>query len=125
MKQLLSLFLVMLCFSVQAEKVSNKSGRATGNFEIARVNAPAIQANYAVFPGGPESIVVAINPTHEFVLNAHVVNTKGQEQITFKPETVMLRYANKIDVSKLARGDYFFEILFADGTTYRIPFSKE
>jgi len=121
---LLPLLVVALCSVAYAEKVSNMSGRATGSFEMPGQNG-AIQATYYIYGAGQENIVVMIVPKQEVELNAHIVNAKGTEQISFKPETVTQRYVNDIDLSKLARGDYFFELTYANGTTYRIPFSKE
>ena len=127
MKRLLSssLLFVMFFSAAYAEKVSNKTGRNTGTFEIATPANATVQASYSIFGAAPDNIVVIINPSQEFVLNAHIVNSEGLEQIALKSETVSLRYVNNIDVSKLNRGDYFFELMYSDGTTYRIPFSKE
>lgn len=108
-----------------AQKVSNKDGRSTGSFEIATSAASPVQAYYSVFGAAPDNIVVMITPNREFVLNAHIINAKGQKQMTIESATVSQRYVKNIDVSSLASGHYFFELLYEGGKSYRIPFSKE
>ena len=121
---LLPLLVVAFCSVAYAEKVSNKSGRASGSFEMMAPKG-ITQATYYIYGAGQENIIVMIVPRQEVELNAHIVDAKGMEKISFKPEAVSQRYVKDIDLSKLARGDYFFELTNADGTSYRIPFSKE
>jgi hypothetical protein len=121
---LLPLLVVAFCSVAYAEKVSNKGGRATGSFEMTALSG-TIQATYYIYGTGQENIIVMIVPRQEVALNAHIVDVKGKEQMALKPETVSQRYVKDIDLSKLAQGDYFFELTYADGTAYRIPFSRE
>jgi hypothetical protein len=116
--------LITCLLQFSATSFAQDASQTTGNFKIDQ-NGVSISANYTLAHALPDNIVLHIRPSSEFVLNAHIVDANGKEMIKLETQNVEGRYVNSIDVSKLAAGNYFVEILAATADqNYRIAFVK-
>jgi hypothetical protein len=106
----LSSCLVLLASLASAQRATVSSDQAAGSFQISNGSPEAINVRYSLAPASPDNIVLLLVPGTEFTLNAHVMDAKGQEVLPIKPETVTGRYANSMDISKLAPGKYYVEV---------------
>jgi hypothetical protein len=98
-----------------------------GSFEMSTAGQTApLQASYSITPAGADNVVLQLTPDKPFTLNARIVDKQGKVMQAIPTEDVGLRYAQSIDVSKLAPGEYFIEVLYGDKSekNYRIPFTK-
>ena len=105
------------------QRVRINSDHSTGTFQVPTGNSATINASYSIRPATPDNIVLVIAPKGEFDLNAHIVDSRGREVARIPSQHVGLRYANSIDISKLAPGNYSIEMLNGGVKGYNIPFS--
>lgn len=120
----LSLCLVFLASIAYGQRATVSSDQATGTFRISTTSPEPISVRYSLAPAYPDNIVLQLISGSEFVLNAHISNAKGQEVQQIKQETVGARYASSLDISKLAPGNYFIDVLNSNGeNAQRIPFN--
>ena len=120
----LSLLIISLLQFSAITFAQDAFSQITGNFAIDQ-NGVTIEASYTLVPALPDNIVLHIRPSSEFVLNAHIVDADGKEMIKLETQTVAGRYVNSIDISKLAAGSYFIEVLGATAEqNHRIGFTK-
>ena len=123
-KLFLSLLFVSILTGAQAQRAKVNTETATGTFSIYN-GKDAINARYSLMAASPDNIVLMIVPRGQFTLNAHIINTKGTELMKLKTEPVTLRYVNNLNISSLAPGNYFVEVLSGvnNDKSYRIPFT--
>lgn len=107
----LSSCLVLLASLAYGQRATVSDDQASGSFQISNGSPEAISVRYSLAPASPDNIVLLLVPMAEFTLNAHVMDAKGREVLPIKPETVTGRYANNLDISKLAPGNYYIEVL--------------
>jgi hypothetical protein len=118
------LCLVLFATAAFGQRVKINSQSATGTFRVSATAAEVIDAKYSIRPAAPDNIVLIIAPKYgQFTLNAHIIDIKGREVAKIPSEQVTQRYANSINISKLAPGNYFIEILNGGNNGYSIPFT--
>ena len=119
------LCIVFAAPSAFGQRVKVNSQSAVGTFNVSASSAQQVEARYAIRPAGPDNIVLMIAPKAAFTLNAHIIDSRGREVAKIPAEAVTLRYANSIDISKLAPGNYFIEVLSGGANNYSIPFTVD
>ena len=92
----LSLCLILLASIAYGQRATVSSDEATGTFRLSSASPEPISVRYSLAPAYPDNLVLQLVPGSEFVLNAHITDTKGQEVLQIKPETVGARYASSI-----------------------------
>ena len=101
--------------------------KAKGSLQVTPDAAkPAITIYYTVKTAAPEYLVLILQATGGFTVNAHIVDSRGKEQMKLAPAPVLPRYVNNVDISKLVPGNYFVEVRYGDKNeaSFRIPFTK-
>jgi hypothetical protein len=119
------LLLVAMLAPGYAQRVSVADENKTGHFTALAQNNEQQEVRYMLDAAHPDNIVLQLVPRSEFKLNAHIITSAGAEVQPIEAVTVSGRYANSIDVSRLAPGSYFMEVqnTTGDGKNFRIPFS--
>ena len=120
-----ALLAFLLCFSM--EGYSQGRTPVKGDFQMkSSLNADAVHANFVMTPTTDDHVVLKLHPDKQVLVNARIVNSKGEEVQKLESEQVSMRYAKSIDVSSLPAGSYFIEIFYGNqqADIYRIPFSK-
>ena len=126
MRRILFLSVGVLLLSGFNESKAQGPASTKGSFEMATASKTAVKASYSVSPAGANNVVLQLTPDKPFTLNARIIDKQGKVVQAIPTEEVGLRYAESIDVSKLAPGEYFIEVVSGDKSeeNYRIPFTK-
>lgn len=128
MKRILFLSVgILLLSGFCSESRAQGTAPTKGSFEMSSSSKTTpVKASYSVSPAGPDNVVLQLIPDRPFTLNARIVDKQGKVVQAIPAEDIGLRYAQSINVSKLAPGEYFIEVVYGDKSekNYRIPFTK-
>lgn len=112
MKRLITLSGAVLCLMLSATFArAQQNGLSRGEFKTEVKPGIMADATYSVdVQHAGDLVFMVMAKTTPFTINARIVNAKGVEQISIGTKEVNMRSFNKIDVSKLAKGNYFVEV---------------